>query len=350
MFRIKKVLIKLATFGSIVTILFSNFPVGAIGIGTVEVHAATVTVPTIRMGDNAPMTFAQFNEWRNDKGIRFFNLEGSIYPSGIFFNWGSGQAFSYGEIRDGALSVTLVLCNNADNANMPNQGTTKVSEPDVQNAYPSNETQSTPIIITDFTPILLSYDELSALIENVPHQNPLDVRSAITLPNRRLTEYELAAWIEEYNKMGGITAFELSVIREINRVRIEHGLNPLALDPALMLAARFKTQEFGDLQYFSHVSPIHGGVTEAARLFGFDGRRVSETITRSGGSNAPVFRDVPEGIVRGMLASSRGHREILLNPNASSVGFGAFFSPNSTGPNGRMSHMFYFATQFGFYD
>jgi uncharacterized protein YkwD len=188
------------------------------------------------------------------------------------------------------------------------------------------------------------------MIENVPRQNPMDIRSTITLPNRRLTEAGLAAWIDEYGEMGGVTAFELSVIREINRVRVQHRLKPLALDPALMLSARLKTQEFGDLRYFGHISPAHGNPTAAARMLGFEGRRVSENITRAGSSGAPVFRTTPEGIVSGMLASTSGHREILLNPNANSVGFGAFFSPDSTGPNGRMSHMFYFAAQFGFYE
>jgi uncharacterized protein YkwD len=185
------------------------------------------------------------------------------------------------------------------------------------------------------------------MIERAAQQTPMDTISAISLPNRRLTEPELAAWIDKYNDMGGVTAFELAVVKEINRVRTQHGLRPLALDPALMMAARFKTQEFGDLQYFGHISPVHGTPAETARMFGYEGRRVSENITRAGSSGAPVFRTTPEGIVNGMLASTSGHREILLNPNANSVGFGAFFSPNSTGPNGKMSHMFYYAAMFG---
>jgi len=340
MYRNKSVRCELITIGLAVALLFGVLPVGAFGIRTVEVHASTVTAPTIRIGNNAPMTQEQFNEWRNQRGIRFFNLEGQIYPAGVFFSWGSGQTFSYGELINGVLSVTIIVC-----ANVHDQGIDNSCEP-----YSPNESPYTPIIFTDFTLTLFSHDELSTMIENVPHQNPMDVRSEITLPNRVLTEAELDAWIDEYNEMGRITAFELSVIREINRVREQHGLNPLVIDPALMLATRFKTQEFGDLQYFAHISPVYGGVTDMARNFGFEGISVSETITRAGGSNAPVFRTTPEGIVRGMLASRSGHREILLNPNASSVGFGAFFSPNSTGPNGRMSHMFYFATQFGFYD
>ena len=95
-------------------------------------------------------------------------------------------------------------------------------------------------------------------------------------------------------------------------------------------------------------SPVHSTPTTAARMFGFEGSGVSETFTQSGSNGAPEFRTNAERIVGGMLASTRGHREILLNPNLYSVGFGAFFSPYSTGRNGNMTHMFYFVTKFGF--
>jgi uncharacterized protein YkwD len=115
-----------------------------------------------------------------------------------------------------------------------------------------------------------------------------------------------------------------------------------------MMSARLKTQEFGDLQYFNHQSIVHGSPTGASRMFGFDGG-VAETMTRAGTNTTgtPTLRSTPESIVAGMMASNRGHREILLNPNLQSVGFGAFFSPNSRGRDGNMTHMFYFVTKFG---
>jgi len=91
-------------------------------------------------------------------------------------------------------------------------------------------------------------------------------------------------------------------------------------------------------------------VAEKPRLLGFKGFGVPEAITSSGSNGRePRFRSNYEGIVAGMLASSRGHREILLRPNLYSVGFGSFFSPNSTGPNGNMNYMFYHVTKFGSY-
>ena len=318
------------------------------GVGTVEVFAATENIPTIRMRDNAPMTRHEFTEWANQRGIRHINIDGRLYPVGIFFSWAHGQSFNYGNLNNGVLYVVLQPDAAIESGGISSPGESNANEHITQEPQTNNYPML--VIFTERSPILFSDDELTAMIESVPHQNPLDVISSITIPNRRLTEAEIEVWIAEYNEMGGVTALELAVVREVNRVREQYGLQLLALDPALMMSARLKTQEFGDLQYFAHNSPIHGSVTEAARMFGFEGRRVSETITQSGSSSAPVFRTSAERIVGGMLASTRGHREILLNPNASSMGFGAFFSPNSTGRDGNMSHMFYFATKFGFYD
>jgi len=321
------------------------------GMNTIEVFAAENT-PTIVMGDSSPMTRDEFLEWRNQRGIRHISIDGRIYPAGIFFDWANGQSFDYGELSGGILHVTLRSNTVTQSNGAPRQDTANTTLN--QNTPPVNgqNTQiggdSSPIIFTGTTPILFSYDELTAMIETVPHQNPLDVRSEITLPNRALTESELEAWIDEYNEMGGVTAFELAVVREINRVREQYGLRPLALDPTLMMSARLKTQEFGDLQYQDHISPVHGRPTEAARMFGFEGSGVSEALTQSGSNGVPEFRSNAGRVVGGMLASSRGHREILLNPNLYSVGFGASFSPNSTGRNNNMSHMFYFVTKFGF--
>jgi uncharacterized protein YkwD len=70
-------------------------------------------------------------------------------------------------------------------------------------------------------------------------------------------------------------------------------------------------------------------------------------MTRIGSNGEPDLFTTPERIVSGMMASNRGHRELLLNPRLSTVGFGAFFSPNSRDANGDMTHMFYFVTKFG---
>ena len=339
---------------------------GSVLIGTsiLEAYAAAANnESTIRIGDNNPMSRDEFLAWSSQRGIRHFRIDGRIYPAGIFFNGHSGQSFSYGELSEGILNVTLRPGVAPTNSGASQSGAS-VAETSSTSTHvsatptptpasaasttaPQNPDVTSPITFEDMTPILFSDDELTAMVEGVPHAGPLETRSAITLPNRRLTDTELDAWIYEYNYMGGATAFELGVIREVNRVRERYGLPPLALNPALMMSARLKTQEFGDLQYFGHHSPVHGSPSESARMFDFEGA-VGEAITQSGSSGIPILRTTPERIVGGMLTSTRGHRDILLSPYVQSVGFGAFFSPNSTGRNGNMSHMFYFATKFEF--
>ena len=320
--------------------------VGSILIGSTDanVFAATATHPTIRMGDNAPMTRDEFMNWREQNGIRHFSIEGRIYPAGIFFDRNTGKAFGYGELNNMILHVYLI-----PGVVSENRSFTAPELPDMltqETLTTSEQNPVSPVTFDCLTPILFSDEELTALIEATPYAGPLETRSTITLPNRRLTEAELEAWITDYNEIGGASAFELGVVREINRVRVQYGLQPLALCPALMMSARFKVQEFGDLQYYGHISPVYGSPALSAYMLGAAGF-ASETLTQSGSNSAPVLRTTPERIVSGMLASTRGHREILLNPRLSSVGFGAFFSPDSRGANGNMTHMFYFATHFG---
>jgi uncharacterized protein YkwD len=328
---------------SIITIFVIAVMILSWGFGVLDIYAAMEYEPTIRMGSNDPMTREEFLAWSSQNGIRHINIEGSILPVGIFFNGNSGKSFEYGEITErilyvvhvpGVVSDSRIVCIQQDSAT-PTQNHL--------NAIPSS-----PVIFTERTPIHLSYDELTALMEHAP-LCPMHTRSNISLPNQRLTESELAAWIDEYNEMGGASAFELAVVREINRVRIAFGLRPLAFDSSLMMSARLKTQEFGDLQYFNHHSPVHGTVTEAARMFGFEGL-AGENITMSGSnsSGTPILRASPESVVEGMLASTKGHRELLLDPVAFSVGVGVFFSPNSRGATGKLSYSFYFAAKFGF--
>ena len=315
--------------------------------GTMNIYAEVVSYPTIRIGDYAPMTREEFLDWVEQKNIRFLDIEGRIMPTGAFFEWYNGNVFGYEKLEDRILYVYLIPNAVSHNRVPPNNDFHIVDVPATETPYSQMPDDTSPVIFYDLTPILFTDEELTAMIERVPFQNPMETRSSITLPNRRLTESELEAWIAEYNEMGGATAFELGVIREINRVREQYGLHPLALNPSLMMSARLKTQEFGDLQYYSHYSPVHGTVSSASRMFGFEGF-AGETITRTGSNGVPVLRTTPERIVGGMLASSGGHRDILLSPIVQSVGFGSFFSPNSTGPNGNMTHMFYFATIFEF--
>jgi uncharacterized protein YkwD len=166
---------------------------------------------------------------------------------------------------------------------------------------------------------LLSNSELTSLIERAPSQ--FDTRSATTMTNTAMTETEFATWTAEYFALGGINAFELEVIRLINAERAKLGLNPLAIMPHYMQAARFKSQEMFDLSYTSHISPVYGDIGAIIIRLGSNLGR-SENIAPGG---------TPEAVVNALLTSTKGHRESLLSRNAAAIGIGHV----GTGTSGR---------------
>ena len=179
-----------------------------------------------------------------------------------------------------------------------------VSEPNIITHTVSNESNESNE--NNYEIIMLSSEELLARAAQSPSYH--DTRSATVLPTRRLTETELTAWIEEYNSLGGINAFELEVVRLINEVRASYGLQPWAINPQLMMAARFHSQEMIDLRYFSHRSEIYGRSTNRAEMFGHV--NIQEHVFGVG-ENLSTGRESAEAVVNAWL-NSPGHRAALL--------------------------------------
>ena len=86
------------------------------------------------------------------------------------------------------------------------------------------------------------------------------------LPSRRLTTAELNAWRQSYDVVG-VSPIELEILRLTNIERQKEGLDPLELHQNLYRAARFKSQEMRDLDYFAHDSPVYGHFTGIVGLF-----------------------------------------------------------------------------------
>ena len=138
-------------------------------------------------------------------------------------------------------------------------------------------------------------------------------QSAITLPNRRLTEAERAEWIREYDQRGGAYPIELEIIRLTNIERAAHGLAPVAIDDNLMMAARFYSQTLGNLSRpLGHNEGPYGGSAEVARVFGAEGT----WRNGHGGINTP------QAVFDGWM-NSPGHRANILQPNVRFIGVGS---------------------------
>ncbi|MCL2837627.1 MAG: stalk domain-containing protein [Oscillospiraceae bacterium] len=135
-------------------------------------------------------------------------------------------------------------------------------------------------------------------------------RSSIVLTNERITDQQLAEWKAEYRELGSANDFEIEVVRLINVERANHGLSPLEMYEPLMMAARFKSQEMYDLNYFAHDSPVYGSFNGIVRLFDTEAR--AENLTR---------RSTAEEAVTSWM-NSPGHRANVLREDITIIGIG----------------------------
>jgi uncharacterized protein YkwD len=165
-------------------------------------------------------------------------------------------------------------------------------------------------------------------IENMKDDNRIPI-SSIELPNRRLTETERLAWIDEYKEMGGYSAFELEVVRLINIERQRFNLQTVEIDDTLMMASRFyaqikATQDVGIGHnigpYATNPSASHGASANVAEAFG--GR-----LRWNGGNSGGGYR-TPESLVTGWM-NSDGHRRYILSPEHRYIGIGLAVNDDS---------------------
>ena len=111
----------------------------------------------------------------------------------------------------------------------------------------------------------------------------------------------------------GVTAYEQEVIRLVNEIRAENGLNALTYDWELSRVARFKSQDMKDNRYFAHNSPVYGTPFQMIRNFGISFRTAGENIAKG--------YSTPQAVVDGWMNSS-GHRANILNASFTRIGVG----------------------------
>jgi len=107
------------------------------------------------------------------------------------------------------------------------------------------------------------------------------------------------------------TAKETSLLREMNRVRAQHGLGALRFDGRLQRAARAHSREMVTTNSFSH-----GAFGSRMLQFAVTGSVAGENLAWGTGS-----RGTARGIVAAWLASPE-HRANLLRPSFTRVGVG----------------------------
>jgi len=110
----------------------------------------------------------------------------------------------------------------------------------------------------------------------------------------------------------GLTRSESSLLSQMNVVRSQHGLRPLAVDLHLERAARAHSHEMVTTGVFTH-----GAFGSRMLRFDVTGSLAGENLAWGTG-----YRGSPQGVVAAWLASPE-HRANLLRPSFRRVGIGA---------------------------
>lgn len=115
------------------------------------------------------------------------------------------------------------------------------------------------------------------------------------------------------NANANATVYENEVIRLVNEIRTQYGLNELKTNLELSRIARLKSQDMVDNNYFSHISPTYGNPFTMIENFGISYRSAAENIANGYAT--------PQAVVNGWMNSS-GHRGNILNSSYTQIGVG----------------------------
>lgn len=110
-----------------------------------------------------------------------------------------------------------------------------------------------------------------------------------------------------------VSSYEAEVIRLVNSIRQQNGLQPLTANWELSRVARYKSQDMVDNHYFSHTSPTYGTPFQMMKAFGLS--------YKTAGENIAYGYATPQAVVNGWMNSS-GHRANILNASYKQIGVG----------------------------
>jgi uncharacterized YkwD family protein len=111
----------------------------------------------------------------------------------------------------------------------------------------------------------------------------------------------------------GELSFQLEVIRLVNIEREKEGMKPLSACDHLMQVAEIKSMDMVENSYFSHTSPVYGGLRDLLTHY--------QVIYSTSGENIAAGQRTPEEVMKGWM-NSTGHRSNILHPGFTRMGVG----------------------------
>lgn len=115
---------------------------------------------------------------------------------------------------------------------------------------------------------------------------------------------------------------EQQMVSLINQARSNAGLPTLQVNGQLTAAARAKSRDMVDNNYFNHHSPTYGSFTNLLRQYGVSYSAAAENIAMNSDGNVNSAHN--------MLMNSPGHRANILGANFRSVGVGIHVRSDGT--------------------
>ncbi len=117
------------------------------------------------------------------------------------------------------------------------------------------------------------------------------------------------------------TAEEAEVFRIVNEIRVSYGLKPYKWDTNAYKAAKIRCDE--SFNVFSHLRPDK---TKFYTVYGVNSEEARDTVFKNVGENLGSGQPTAQRVVDSWMASTKGHRENILNPDFENlaVAFGTY--------------------------
>ncbi|MCM3721351.1 CAP domain-containing protein [Solibacillus isronensis] len=155
--------------------------------------------------------------------------------------------------------------------------------------------------------------EPTNVVNNETPKAPTTESPSQTPATQSKTEQAPAQEQKETTVTDQILAIEEKVVALTNAERAKNGLSALQIDHPLMAAAREKSQDMKDKNYFSHTSPTFGSPFDRLKALGI--------AYKSAGENIAKGQKSPEEVVQAWM-NSEGHRANILNKDFTHIGVG----------------------------
>ncbi|WP_218048817.1 CAP domain-containing protein [Curvivirga aplysinae] len=117
--------------------------------------------------------------------------------------------------------------------------------------------------------------------------------------------------------------WKTGLLEAVNRFRQQYGLSPLVMNNRLHQAAQYHADDMATYDYFDHISLRGKDPGFRANQMGYEYEKIYE--------NLAAGQTTPEEVVEAWKKSKDGHREAMLVPDLTEVGFGYRFLPNDKG-------------------